>query len=277
MPMITIRDTAASGAGPAAVRPAYLAEPVPVTDRPGPWPGVVVIHDAIGMTDDIKEQADWLAAAGYVALVPDLYNGRSMVRCIKNTFGQLMAQQGPVFTQIEAARLHLAALPNCTGTVGVIGYCMGGAFALLLAARPGYAAANVNYGPLPKNLDEVLAGSCPMVASYGAKDISLRGAAREIELGLAEAGVPADVKEYPNARHSFINRLTVASPLSVLLKVGGVGYDHDSAADAKERILAFFDIHLRADHSVPATPGGRRPMSDASAVEQSGQRSVHSG
>ena len=132
---------------------------------------------------------------------------------------------------------------------------MGGAFALLLAARPGYAVAGVNYGPLPVNLDEVLAGSCPMVASYGAKDTALKGAARKVELGLAAARVPADVKEYPNARHGFINRLTVASPLSVLLKGAGGGYDHDSAADAKERILAFFDTHLRAEQSVPAGGG----------------------
>jgi carboxymethylenebutenolidase len=251
MPMITIADT--SAADRAGRRPAYLARPVPVSDRPAPWPGVVVIHDAFGMTDDIKEQADWLAAAGYLALVPDLYNGQSMVRCIKSTFSQLMAQQGPVFTQIDAARTHLEALPDCTGRVGVIGYCMGGAFALLIAARPGYSAASVNYGPLPKNLDEILAGSCPMVASYGAKDTGLKGAARKLELGLARAGVPSDVKEYPNARHSFINRLAVASPLSVLMKVAGVGYDHDSAADAKQRILAFFDEHL-----VQATPAGTR-------------------
>ncbi len=265
MPMITIHDTATAAGDDNGLRPAYLAEPVPVIDRPGPWPGVVVIHDAIGMTDDIKEQADWLAAAGHVALVPDLYNGRSMVRCINSTFGQLIAQQGPVFTQIEAARAHLAALPSCTGTVGVIGYCMGGAFALLLAARPGYAAASVNYGPLPKNLDEVLAGSCPMVASYGAKDFSLKGAARRVELGLARAGVPADVKEYPNGRHSFINRLAVASPLAVLMRVGGDGYDHDSAADAKQRILAFFDQHLRTEQSLARRLGAANAAPGPSA------------
>jgi carboxymethylenebutenolidase len=243
MSMITIRDTGTGSDG--AVRPAYLAEPVPVSDRPGPWPGVVVIHDAFGLGDDIREQADWLAAAGYVALVPDLYNGRSMVRCIRSTTAALMAQHGPVFTQIEAARTHLTGLPACTGTVGVIGYCFGGAFALLLAARPGYAAAAVNYGQLPRNLDEVLAGSCPMVASYGGKDTTLKGAAAKVKRGLDLAGVESDVREYPNGRHGFINRLAVASPLTVLLKVGGVGYDHDSAADAKRRILEFFDHHLR--------------------------------
>jgi carboxymethylenebutenolidase len=248
MPMISIRDTAAgSDDGP---RPAYLAVPVPVSDRPGPWPGVVVMHDAFGLGDDIREQADWLAASGYIALVPDLYNGRSMVRCIKSIGAQLTAQQGDVFRQIEVARSHAAGLPTCTGTVGVIGYCLGGAFALLLAARPGYSAAAVNYGPLPKNLDEVLAGSCPMVASYGARDLGLKGAAKKVQLSLQAHGVPADVKEYPNARHAFINRNAALSPLTVIMRVAGIGHDHESAADAKRRILEFFDVHLRAAESI---------------------------
>ena len=52
---------------------AYLATPI-ATDHHR-RPGVVVVHDAFGITDDMREQADWLAAAGYVAVVPDLYAG----------------------------------------------------------------------------------------------------------------------------------------------------------------------------------------------------------
>jgi len=259
MPMITIRDTAGNAAD--AARPAYLAEPVAVSDRPGPWPGVVVMHDAFGLGDDMKEQADWLAASGYLAVVPDLYNGKSMVRCIKSSFGQLTAQHGPVFDQIESARTFLASRQHSTGTVGVIGYCMGGGFALLLAGRPGWSAASVNYGPLPANLDDVLAGACPLVGSYGARDYAFKGAARKLRLGLERAGVEHDVKEYPKARHEFINRQLLVSPLTTLLKVAGVGYDHDSAADAKERILTFFDQHLRVPASgkpVATTPAGNR-------------------
>jgi carboxymethylenebutenolidase len=178
-----------------------------------------------------------------------------MVRCIKSIGTQLLAQQGDVFRQIEVARLHVAGLPTCTGTVGVIGYCLGGAFTLLLAARPGYSAAAVNYGQLPKNLDEVLKGSCPMVASYGARDTTLKGAGEKVRLALQNAGVPADVKEYPNARHGFINRTAALSPLNLLFRVGGIGYDHESAADAKRRILEFFDVHLRAAESI--TTGDR--------------------
>lgn len=52
-------------------------------------------------------------------------------------------------------------------------------------------------------------------------------------------------RTYPQAGHGFINRITAASPMTPMLKVMGVGYDHAAAADAKNRILAFFDTHLR--------------------------------
>lgn len=61
------------------------------------WPGDLDPRVRWRHGDDMREQADWLAAAGYLALVPDLYNGRSMVRCIKSNATQLMAQQGPIF------------------------------------------------------------------------------------------------------------------------------------------------------------------------------------
>jgi carboxymethylenebutenolidase len=226
-------------------RSAYIATPIATDDRPGPWPGVVVVHDAFGMSDDMREQADWLAAAGYLAVVPDLYAGKAAVRCVKTMFAQLGAQEGPAFDQIASVRSWLAASADCSGKVGVIGYCMGGGFALLLAGRPGWSASSVNYGVLPDNVAEILAGACPVVASFGGKDKGLRGAADMLRRATDEAGVQADVKEYPRARHGFINRITAVSPLTPMLKVLGVGYDHAAAADAKRRILTFFDTHLR--------------------------------
>jgi carboxymethylenebutenolidase len=228
-------------------RSAYLATPVVTGRSPGPWPGVVIVHDAFGTSDDMREQADWLAAAGYVAVIPDLYAGKFPLRCVKTMIAQLSAQQGPAFDQIDSVRSWLSASADCTGMVGVIGYCMGGAFALLLAGRPGWSASSVNYGFLPTNPTEVLAGACPVVASFGGRDRSLPGAAETLRRAADEAGVTADIKEYPHVGHSFINRLTAGSPLTPVLKVMGVGYDHSAAADAKRRILAFFDTHLTAE------------------------------
>lgn len=225
--------------------PGYLAEPVPTSDRPGPWPGVVMVHDIFGMSDDLRLQADWLAAAGYVTVLPDLFTRGSHLRCVQAAIRQLRAGSGPLLDDVELARAWLAGRDDCTGVTGVIGFCMGGGFALLLAPRPDWSAASVNYGPPPDDLDTALTGSCPIVASYGGADRSLRGVAGRLESALTSAGVPHDVKEYPGAGHVFMNRPAAASPLNVLMRVAGIGYRHADAEDARRRILVFFDTHLR--------------------------------
>lgn len=169
---MTVAASAAAGRSQhveLAGRTAYLATPVVTRDRPGPWPGVVVVHDILGMTDDVREQADWLAAAGYVAVVPDLYGGR-VVRCVRSIFAQLTAREGSAFDRLEETRSWLAASDDCTGAVGTIGYCMGGGFALLLAGRPGWSASSVNYGVVPEDVADVLQGGCPVVGSFGGRD-----------------------------------------------------------------------------------------------------------
>jgi carboxymethylenebutenolidase len=119
---------------------------------------------------------------------------------------------------------------------------MGGGFALLTAAR-GFHASAPNYGTLPKDPQGVLAGACPIVASYGGRDRGLKGAAAKLEGVLTGAGVEHDVKEYPRAGHSFLNRHNVG-PAAPLLRVAGVNYDQPSAEDAWGRILRFFATHL---------------------------------
>jgi carboxymethylenebutenolidase len=109
---------------------------------------VVVIQDALGLSDDIREQADRLAAAGYLALAPDLYSGRGL-RCVLATLRASRSGEGSAYADIEAARRHLVEREDCTGRVGVIGFCMGGGFALLSAPRYDFAAASVNYGEVP--------------------------------------------------------------------------------------------------------------------------------
>ena len=219
---------------------AHLAVP-PV--GAGPWPGVVVLHESFGLNDDIRQQADRLAAAGYLAVAPDLYSAGGAWRCIRATFTALTRGHGQAFDDIEAARTWLAAREDCTGRVGVIGFCMGGGFALLTAAR-GFDASAPNYAHLPKDLDGALRGACPVIASYGAKDRTLRGTAAKLEDGLRRAGVEHDVREYPDAGHSFLNRHDLG-PGGALLRVAGIGYHEPSAEDAWGRILRFFEGHLR--------------------------------
>jgi carboxymethylenebutenolidase len=236
-----VPDTTIPGGTTAAELRGYLAVP-PVGG--GPWPGVVVVHEIFGLTDDTRQQADRLAAAGYLALAPDLFTAGGALRCVRATLQALTRGQGPAFGDLEAARGALAARPDCTGRVGVIGFCMGGGFALLTAPR-GFDVSAPNYGPLPDDLDDALQGACPVVASYGGRDRSLPGAAEKLEAALTRLGVEHDVREYPAAGHSFLNRHN-GGPLVPLARIGGVGYHHPSAEDAWGRILRFFDTHLRA-------------------------------
>ena len=219
---------------------AHLAVP-PVGD--GPWPGVVVLHEALGLTTDIRQQADRLAAAGYLAIAPDLFTDGGLVRCLKTTFSALARGEGQAVDDVLAVRQWLAGRGDCTGKVGVIGFCMGGGFALLLAAR-GFDASAPNYGPVPRDLS-ALDGACPVVGSYGARDRMLpRRTPEDLEAALAERGVPHDIKTYDGVGHSFLNRHN-AGPFSVLEKVTGLHYDADVAQDAWDRILRTFDEHLR--------------------------------
>jgi carboxymethylenebutenolidase len=220
--------------------PGRSAGPAPVPEPP--WPGVVVIHDIFGVSPDLRQQADKLAAAGYLALAPDLWHGRPWPLCIRSAFRQFTSRSGPVFAELETAASRLAAMENCTGTIGVIGFCMGGGFALLMAPRDGVSAASVNYGPVPKDAERVLAGSCPVVASYGAKDRSTTRQIPRLRDALAGHGVPADIKVYPDAGHAFLNQYPGAR--GALMKVAGMSYRDDDAADAWRRILAFFAEHL---------------------------------
>ena len=209
----------------------------------GPWPGVVVLHEAFGLNDDTRQQTDRLAAAGYLALAPDLFTDGGALRCLRATFAAHQSGHGQAFDDIEAARTHLAARADCTGRVGVIGFCLGGGFALMAAAR-GFDVAAPNYGVLPKDLPAALQGACPVVASYGGRDLGLRGAASRLEAALTTAGVEHDVKEYPGARHSFMNQHQGA-PLAVLDVVARLRYDRAASLDAWTRILRFFGQHLR--------------------------------
>jgi carboxymethylenebutenolidase len=204
----------------------------------------VVIQDSLGLSADIRAQADRLASAGYLALAPDLYSGRGL-RCVLATMSASRSGKGEVYADIEATRVLLAGREDCTGRVGIIGFCMGGGLAILSASRYDFAAASVNYGEVPKDATERLRGTCPMVASYGQRDWTLRGRAERLETALTELGIPHDVKEYPGAGHSFMNR--VATPLpGQLVHLAAFSYHEPSAEDSWQRILAFFGQHLRA-------------------------------
>jgi carboxymethylenebutenolidase len=209
----------------------------------GPFPGVVVIMDAFGLSDDIRVQADRLAAAGYLAFAPDLYSGRGL-KCVMATLQASRSGTGEAFADIEAARQWLHDREDCTGKIGIIGFCMGGGFALLSAPRFDFQVSSVNYGEVPEDAAQRLAGACPIVASYGARDRMMQGRAQKLEAALTSLGVAHDVKEYPDAGHSFMNRISTG-PLGPLVRFIGMNYEHAAAEDAWARIDDFFEQYLR--------------------------------
>lgn len=234
-------DVRIPGASSADELVAHLAVPA-VGD--GPWPGVVVVHEAFGLNDDIRSHADRFAAAGYLAVAPDLYTAGGTFRCLRATFRTMIAGHGPAFDDLEAARRFLLDRAECSGKVGVIGFCLGGGFALVAATR-GFDVSAPNYARVPADAEEALRGACPVVASYGARDRAFRGTAARLEGALEALGVEHDVKEYDHAGHSFLNRHNVGQPLTALQRVAGLGYQRASAEDAWRRIFVFFDRHLR--------------------------------
>jgi carboxymethylenebutenolidase len=235
MPEVTISR-------PQGSMPAYLAVPA----GRGPWPGVVVVHDALGMTTDLRNQADWLASNSYLAIAPDLYHWGSRVHCLFSTLRAFSTRRGRAFDDLDGARKYLIGLDDCTGRVGVIGFCMGGGFSLLLAADA-YGASSVNYGDVPGDALDLLTDACPIVASYGGKDRTLRDAPVKLEQALTARGIDHDIKIYPEAGHGFLNdhvRRETPHWARIAGRLASTGYHEPSAIDARSRIVAFFDTHL---------------------------------
>lgn len=220
--------------------PGYLAVP----SGAGPWPAVVVLHEVFGLNDDIRQISDRFAANGYLAFAPALFQRGHKPMCIVSAFRALATGSGSAVDDIIAAAEALKADDRTTGKVGSAGFCMGGGFCLLLADRGVFDATAPNYGPFPPATG-VPTNSCPIVASYGERDLLLPGAAAKLEKGLAPSGVARDIKEYPGAGHSFMNEWKTPSQLHIVERIAGLHHSAPQAEDAWQRILAFFGTHLR--------------------------------
>ncbi|MFE3290124.1 dienelactone hydrolase family protein [Rhodococcus sp. NPDC059234] len=208
----------------------------------GPFPGVVVVHDMLGLSVDIRNIARSIADHGYLALAPDLYSRGGRVRCVPRVFRELIGRRGRAVEDLLAARERLVADERCTGTVAVVGFCMGGGFALVMAPK-GFDVSAPFYGVLPRQLDEALGGACPIVASFGTRDPFLRGAGAKLSGALDRLDVPHDVKTYSGVGHSFANHLPAPEPL---LRITGFAYGPEQSEDAWRRVFAFLETHLHA-------------------------------
>ena len=213
---------------------AYLAEPAQGSSAPG----IVVIQEWWGLNDQIKGVADKLAAAGYRALVPDLYRGRQTLEAKEAE--HLM--QGLDFADAAGQDIRGAVqyLKGSGSTrAGVNGYCMGGALTVLAAVFVPESDANATwYGYPPLEYVDAAKIKAPLLGHWGLQDqfFPIDGV-DALEAKLKEAGVGFTFHRY-DAKHAFANEESDARNLPPL------GYNPEAAGLAWQRTLAFFDTHL---------------------------------
>ena len=226
MPSITQTVSFPSGTAHLA---GYLAQP----EGPGPFPGVIVIHEAFGLNENIRDISRRFAGEGYAALGVDLFYGRNRAVCMFRFMGGMLfnslEHQG--IHDLKAALSYLAAQPFVDGArLGAVGYCMGGAFAIAWACTDNRLKAIAPYyGRSPRPL-EAVARLCPVVGSYPDPDFTTPEGRKLDEL-LDGYNIPHDIKIYPGARHSFFNDTRPS-------------YHAEAAQDSWQRVLAFFKEHV---------------------------------
>lgn len=222
-----------------------LSGVISIPEGKGPWPGVIMVHEVFGIDDNMRAQMTRLTESGYVVMMPNLYSRGGARKCLTATFRALASGNGQAFEDIQAAKELLQSRKDVTKKVGVIGFCMGGGFALLLANQ-GYDAANSNYGMLPTDMESALAGACPILGNYGAKDNQLKDAKKKLDQTLTKHNVVHDIKLYPDAGHAFMNPKQGGGPFfGTLLRITGAKPNPEAAKDAWQRIDSFFAEHLK--------------------------------
>mgnify|MGYP001190320060 FL=1 len=212
----------------------YLAEPAQATGAPG----VVVIQEWWGLNDQIRGVAERFAAAGYSALVPDLYRGKSTLEAEEAHHLMSSLNFGDAASQdVRGAVQYLKAR---AAKVGVTGYCMGGALTVLsLVMVPEATAGVVWYGLPPLDYVDASKISAPMLAHWATQDGAFPIASVDaLEAKLRAAGV-AYVGHRYLAQHGFANE-TALGPRRLPI----TQYDPAWAQIAWDRTFSFFGKHL---------------------------------
>lgn len=205
-------------------------------------PGVLVIHEAFGLNDDIRAIAGRFARAGYVALAVDLFSGRNAAVCMTRLMGGLflnsLEHQG-----VKDTRRALAILGDLAGVdaarLGAVGFCLGGSLAVAMACTDDHVKAVAPYYGFVPRPAEALRRACPVVGSFPERDFT-KQQGETLRDELTAAGIANDIRIYPGAKHSFANR--------------GPNFDAVASEDAWNRVMAFFDLHV-VGAGVPASSG----------------------
>jgi carboxymethylenebutenolidase len=188
---------------------AYVALP-----ESGSGPGVLVLMEIFGVGTYIRRAAERLAELGYVALAPDLYRhvepGLELDHDedgMKAAFAAVskLDQEGAVADSVTALE-HLRGLPEVTGPVGVLGFCLGGSLAYAVAAAGDPAAAVSYYGSgVPDALDQADRISCPIIFHFGAEDQFIFSEQVDLVQEAADRRASWEFHRHAGAGHAFDN------------------------------------------------------------------------
>ena len=199
--------------------------------------GVIVIQEWWGLVPHIKTVADRFAAAGYVALAPDLYKGTTTQSPdeAQRLFMALNIEKSA--QDLEVAIDYLLKQPNVKiKKLGVVGFCLGGQLALLAATTSEHIGAVVDfYGVHPNVSPDFSKLTAPVLGLFGETDDFVPPAAvRQLEAAIQQAGGSVNSHTYPNAGHAFFNDSRPEA------------YSAEAAADAWQRLLVFLPSTLAA-------------------------------
>jgi carboxymethylenebutenolidase len=208
----------------------YLARP----PEGGSHPGVIVVQEWWGVDRHIRDLAERFAREGFVALAPDLYGGRVTTEPDEARKLAMTLDLPRAVKEMVGAVNYLYGLPG-VGKIGVIGFCMGGSLALLLASKtPRVAGAVSFYGGRALDDADVRQIGSPVLAIYGGKDGGIPPDRIEhFRDQWTRAAIDHEIVVYPDADHAFFNDTRPQV------------YNPTAAADAWDRTIRFFRSHLQ--------------------------------
>jgi carboxymethylenebutenolidase len=166
-------------------------------------PAIVVIHEIFGMSDWVQMVTDEFAAAGFIAIAPDLLSGVSGLTD-QNAIGKAIRDLPPdqITGDLNAVADYVSKLPAANGKVSVVGFCWGGGQSFRFATnRKSLAAAFVFYGPGP---DDVSSIHAPVYGFYAGDDARIGATVSKTQEQMKAAGKAYEVVTYPGAGHGFM-------------------------------------------------------------------------